>query len=73
MRLDAPLVPRQASELRVILLRAQGAGGSASSSATPASRRWSTTSTAAFAPGFFEPNALGEIRFGELGVFVNAI
>ncbi|MBV8145498.1 MAG: TonB-dependent receptor [Gammaproteobacteria bacterium] len=71
-RTSAPLVPRQAAEIGAILeSERRGRIG----------LEVGYTGTQAIAydpyrhesPGFFELNALGELRFGDIAVFVNAI
>lgn len=72
VRQDAPLVPRQAAELGVIL-ESEKRGRFGIELGYTGTQALEYDPYRSVAPGFFELNALGEIRFGELGIFVNAM
>ncbi len=71
-RQDAPLVPRQAAEIGAILEdETRGRVGLEVGYTGRQALEYDPYRTVS--PGFVELNALGELRFGEIAVFLNAI
>jgi iron complex outermembrane receptor protein len=72
MRQDAPLVPRQAGELGVIL-ESETRGRIGLEIGYTGRQAIAYDPYRSVSPGFVELNALAEVRFGEVAVFLNAI
>jgi iron complex outermembrane receptor protein len=71
-RQDVPLVPRQAGELGVIF-ESEKRGRIGLELGYTGRQAVEFDPYRDFAPGYFELNALGELRLGEVAIFLNAI
>jgi len=72
VRADAPLVPRQAAELGAIL-ESQRRGRVGLEIGYTGKQAIAYDPYRHVSPGYFELNALGELHFGDVAVFLNAI
>jgi iron complex outermembrane receptor protein len=72
IRQDAPLVPREAAEIGAIL-ESEKRGRVGLELGYTGRQAIAYDPYRSVSPGFFELNALGELRFGAISVFLNAI